>query len=243
MKLSAVAENLILQTAEQNPNTVVLLYCGGPVDMSSWIDKAAAVVWAGYAGEQGQYAVAEILAGKVNPSGKLTETFPTHWEDSPAAHTYLDPMKSRYSDGLLVGYRWYDMQEKSGVSPVRFPFGYGLSYSQFSYSALTVRRKGEGVELSFDVENTSSVAGAEVAQIYVREAHSYVFRPLKELKGFEKVYLSAGEKKKVSLTLDKNAFAFYSTALDRWVVRAGAFEIFVGASAEDIRLKAVVTMD
>jgi beta-glucosidase len=243
MKLSKELEQYILQTAAQNPHTVVVLNCGAAVDMTNWIDEVEAVLWAGYAGEQGQLAVADILTGKVNPSGKLTETFPIDDDAAPSAHTYIDQMKLRYDDGLLVGYRWYDMEERDGYSSVRFPFGYGLSYTQFAYSDLTLKRKGEEVEVSFDVKNIGSVAGAEVAQIYVREAHSCVFRPFKELKGFKKVYLAAGEKKRVTLSLDKRAFAFYSTALDRWTVNGGDYEIIVGASAEDIRLTASVKLD
>ena len=220
------------------------MFAGAPVDMSLWIDEVAAVVWAGYPGERGGRALANILTGKVNPSGRLTESFPFSQEDCPVVGGYRDAMKTLYSEGLLVGYRWYDAErEKENYGQTLFPFGYGLSYSKFEYSALAIEKAGEGVEVSFDIANVSQRAGAETAQIYVREVHSKVFRPFKELKGFEKIYLEAGEKKRLRITLDKNAFAFYSSALDKWTVNRGVFEIFVAANAEDIRLKGSVEIE
>lgn len=237
LRLPEDQENLILETAKQNPNTVVIVYCGAPVDMTAWIDSVSAVVWAGYPGERGQRALANILSGKVNPSGRLTETFPETLEAVPAKHTYRDAMKSLYSEGLLTGYRWYDAESaEGGCSSAFFPFGYGLTYSSFEYSELSVEPDGDGFAVSFDLTNVSETDGAEVAQVYVREVHSKVFRPYKELKGFEKVFLKAGETKRVKIKLGREAFAFYSVALDRWTVNSGAFEIFVAANAEDIRL-------
>ena len=244
MRLPAVQEEWILETAKQNANTIVIVFAGAPVDMSLWIDEVAAVVWAGYPGERGGRALANILTGKVNPSGRLTESFPFSQEDCPVVGGYRDAMKTLYSEGLLVGYRWYDAErEKENYGQTLFPFGYGLSYSKFEYSALAIEKAGEGVEVSFDIANVSQRAGAETAQINVREVHSKVFRPFKELKGFEKIYLEAGEKKRLRITLDKNAFAFYSSALDKWTVNRGVFEIFVAANAEDIRLKGSVEIE
>lgn len=244
MRLPVEQEEWILETAKQNANTIVVVFAGAPVDMGPWIDEVAAVVWAGYPGERGGCALANILSGKVNPSGRLTESFPFSQEDCPVLYGYRDAMKNVYSEGLLVGYRWYDAErEKGNYGQTLFPFGYGLSYSEFEYSALAVEKSGNGVEVSFDVANISERDGAETAQVYVREVHSKVFRPFKELKGFQKVYLEAGEKKRVRIVLDRNAFAFYSVAIDKWTVNKGVFEIFVAADSADIRLKETLEIE
>lgn len=244
MRLPVEQEEWILETAKQNANTIVVVFAGAPVDMGPWIDEVAAVVWAGYPGERGGCALANILSGKVNPSGRLTESFPFSQEDCPVLYGYRDAMKNVYSEGLLVGYRWYDAErEKGNYGQTLFPFGYGLSYSEFEYSALAVEKSGNGVEVSFDIANISERDGAETAQVYVREVHSKVFRPFKELKGFQKVYLEAGEKKRVRIVLDRNAFAFYSVAIDKWTVNKGVFEIFVAADSADIRLKETLEIE
>ena len=219
---------------------IVVVYAGSAIDMSEWIDLADAVVWAGYGGEFVNKAVAEVLTGAVNPSGKLTETFPLSLDDVPAENTYCDEAVMLYNEGLNVGYRYFDT---FGV-PVLFPFGYGLSYSEFRYSALEVQKTADGgAELSFDLENVSAVDGKEVAQVYVREITKEVYRPYKELKAFKKIFVAAGGKTRVKLALDRSAFAYYSVAKDAWTVKPGAFEILVGSSSADIRLSQKLIID
>ena len=211
--------------------------------MTAWIDRVAAIVWAGYPGESGVYALGKILVGKISPSGRLTQSFPKSAKEVPVLSTFRDSSRSVYSDGLLVGYRWYDMErELFDKSSVLFPFGYGLSYARFSYNSLSVETKENGTEVRFILENISSVNGAEVVQVYVREVHSKVFRPYKELKAFKKVFLSAGEKKEVVLNLERSAFAFYSVALDCWTVNPGVFEIIIASDANTVRLKTSIIL-
>ncbi len=238
MKLPWEDEMMIDQVASRNPNTVVVLRCGAAVDVSAWLDKVAAVVWAGYGGERGNEALADILLGKANPSGKLTETFARCYEDYPVAHTVRTHVINVYSEGLDVGYRYFDKWEDKVV----FPFGFGLSYSSFAYSNLQVEEESEGYRVRFWIENTSKVEGAEVAQLYVREVNPRVYRPVKELKGFAKVTVGAGEKRQVEIFVEKRAFGYYSTATDGWKTNAGAYEILVGKNTRDICLKATVTL-
>ena len=236
LKLDKRQEMLIVETAKQNSNTVVVMYCGAPVDMSAWIDKVNAVIWAGYPGEMGAYAIANIISGKVNPSGKLTESFPLTLEDSVAEYTHSDFMKVDYAEGLRVGYRYYDSENQNGLTTL-FPFGYGLSYSTFEYKNMSVEVGEQVVKVAFDITNTSQIDGAEVAQIYVREVHPKVYRPYKELKAFKKVSVGAGQTARVEVQLGVHAFEYYSVALDKWTHTPGSFEILVGASAENILLK------
>lgn len=236
MKLSDVHERVILDAAAANPNTVVVLFAGAPIDMSAWINEVAAVVWAGFPGERGDEAVANVLTGKVNPSGKLSETFPLCYEDTPAASAYIDGSVTRYEEGLDVGYRYYDTY---GVD-VLFPFGHGLSYSEFDYKNLTLKATGENLEVNFEIENGSGVDGKEIAQVYVRAMSSYVYRPYKELKGFAKSLVKAGKTEKVKIVLDKRAFEYWSSANDCWEVEDGIYEIIVAASVAEEKLKAKI---
>jgi len=229
---------LINELAKVNPNIVVSLHAGGGVRMEPWIGRAKAVVHLLYPGQAGGRAFAEIISGKVNPSAKLPFTIEKRWEDSPACGNYDETRKERkvyYREGIFVGYRGYDRKQ---VEPL-FPFGYGLSYTSFKYSDLQVAKgRGENpVELSFNITNTGSCEGAEVAQVYVRDNVSKEVRPLKELKGFEKVFLRPGETKRVSMKLDKDAFRYFSERKSDWVFEPGDFEIWVGASSRDIKLK------
>ena len=233
MRLSDVQERAILDTAAVNSNTVVVLFAGAPIDMSAWINEVAAVVWAGFPGERGDEAVANVLTGKVNPSGKLTETFPLCYEDSPVANGYLDGTVTRYEEGLDVGYRYYDTYNV----PVLFPFGYGLSYSTFEYKNLVLKTNGDGLDVSYEIENVSAIDGKEVSQIYVRAMDSYVYRPYKELKGFAKTLVKAGKTEKVTVKLDLRAFEYWSVGHDRWEVEDGIYEIIVAASVADEKLK------
>ena len=238
IKLSKEEEQAIHALAEVSEKLIVVVYAGAAIDMSDWIDEVDAVVWAGYGGEYVNKAVAEVLTGKVNPSGKLTETFPLSLDDVPSENAYCDEAVMLYSDGLNVGYRYFDT---FGV-PVLFPFGYGLSYSEFEYGNLTVEKDGESVKVAFDIENVSDVDGKEIAQVYVREVTKEVYRPYKELKAFKKVFVKAHGKARVELTLDRQAFAYYSVAKDGWTVKPGVFEIQVGKSVEQIEMRKKIAL-
>lgn len=216
--------------------TVVVVYAGSAIETESWIDYADAVIYAGYAGEYVNTAVAKILCGKVNPSGKLTETFPLSLDDVPAMHAYRDAACVRYTEGLDVGYRFFATHNV----PVAFPFGYGLSYAEFQYDDLRITGSGRNFKVGFSVKNTSNVDGATVAQIYVSELDKLVYRPIKELKAFKKVFLKAGQKVTVEVELDESAFAYYSTATDGWKVDSGLFEIQVCSDVETEELYDVI---
>ncbi|GAP06216.1 MAG TPA: beta-D-glucoside glucohydrolase [Anaerolinea thermolimosa] len=240
MRLPGPQDRLIEAVAQANPHTIVVLNAGSPVEMP-WADQVPAIVEAYYPGQEGGNAIARILLGEVNPSGKLTVTFPRRLEDTPAYINYPGGREVIYGEGIFVGYRYYD---KKDIQPL-FPFGHGLSYTTFEYRDLTLpqeARIGESVEVSVTVKNTGSIAGKEVVQLYVCDPESSLARPPKELKGFAKVALAPGESKTVKFTLDSRAFAFYDPYQSRWVVERGQFEILVGSSSRDIRLKASLTM-
>jgi len=229
-------EDLIRAVAKANPNTIVVVTSGAPVTMANWIGQVPAVLQAFYYGEEGGNAIADVLFGKISPSGKLPATFLKRWEDSPAYGHYPGDGKTvSYDEGIYVGYRWFD---KNNIEP-DFAFGHGLSYTSFKYSNLKlVPGKDDGIlTVRFDVENSGGRDGAEAAQVYTQDVESSVPRPAKELKGFEKVFLKAGEKKTVSIALDFNAFAFYDTSKRSWVAEKGEFKILVGSSSRDIRLQ------
>ena len=234
MRLPAVQERLILETAEENENTVVVLFAGAAVDMSRWVDSVAAVVYAGFPGMGGDAVLADLLTGARNFSGKTSETFPYALEDVPAAESFMSAGVTRYQEGLDVGYRYFATYDV----PVLFPFGHGLSYAAFEYSDLALQPMETGVRVSFAVENISDRDGAEAAQVYVHECAPLVYRPTRELKGFVKPAIRAGEKTIVDLMLPLRAFAHWSTSQDKWVVTDGVYEILIGASSEDIRLAA-----
>ena len=239
IKLSKEEETAVHALARASEKLIVVVYAGAAIDMSDWVDEADAVVWAGYGGEFVNKAVAEVLTGKVNPSGKLTETFPLSLEDVPSENAYRDEAVMVYSEGLNVGYRYFD----SFDVPVLFPFGFGLSYSEFRYGNLTVGKDGENIKVRFEIENVSDMDGKEAAQLYVREITKEVYRPYQELKVFKKVFVKAREKAAVEFVLDRSAFAYYSVAKDRWTVKPGVFEIRVGASVSDIRLTKKIVLN
>jgi len=212
-----------------------VLNAGGNVDMTSWIDKVPALLHAWYPGQEGGTALAQLLFGDVSPSGKLPMSFERRLEDGATRDSYgLKPGAHgvAYSEGVLLGYRHFD---RSSVRP-QFPFGFGLSYTTFQYGDLAVHRERDGVRVSFSVRNTGRRPGDEVAQVYVGDAHSRVPRPVKELKGFARVALKPGEKKAVSILLDRRAFAYYDTTGKQWTVEPGDFTIAVGSSSEKIEL-------
>ena len=245
-------DRLIEEVLKVNPNAVVVMVAGSPVQMSTWADKAKAIVWSWYAGMEGGNALAEVLFGDINPSGKLPETIPVRLEDSPA-HKYGEFGKKEsvtYKEGLFVGYRYFDTH---GVDP-HFCFGHGLSYTDFEYKNLdvTVLEKETGsnygsdddvqVTVKLSVKNIGSVDGAEVVQIYVADKEASLERPVHELKGFTKVFLKAGEEKEVSITLRQNAFGFYDPELKCFKAEPGEFEIQAASSSRDIRLTKAINL-
>ena len=232
--------DLINAVCAANKNTVVVLSGGAPVEMP-WANKPKAILNAYLGGEASGEAVANLLYGNVNPSGKLAETYPVKFSDNPSYFDFPGTKKSvEYRESVYVGYRYYD----TAALDVRYPFGFGLSYTSFEYSGLKVSKKKlkdtDTLEVSFKIKNTGGVAGAEIAQLYVKDVESTVFRPDKELKAFKKVFLAPGEEQEVTLTLDKRAFAYYNVNIADWHVESGKFSILVGASSRDIRLTAEV---
>ncbi|MFO7933443.1 MAG: glycoside hydrolase family 3 C-terminal domain-containing protein [Bacteroidales bacterium] len=224
---------LIRAVCNANPRTVVVLINGTPVAMP-WLERVPALLEAYYPGQEGGNAIANILFGKVNPSGKLPESFPLKLEDNPSYGNFPgDREKVNYEEGIYVGYRHYD---KEKIDPL-FPFGYGLSYTWFGYSGLRVEYTGDGCcRVSAAIENRGPVPGKEIVQLYIRDLQSTIDRPEKELKGFVKISLEPGEKKRVSIRLEREHFACFDPQLNRWVVEPGVFEIMVGSSSKDIRL-------
>jgi beta-glucosidase len=230
----------IQQVASVNKNVVVVLNAGGNVDMSKWLDQVPAVLHAWYPGQEGGTALGQILFGDFSPSGKLPATFERRWEENPTFHSYY-PQKGdkrvEYSEGIFMGYRGY---EKAGTKPL-FPFGYGLSYTTFTYSDLKIAPAAKGsaalLAVSFNVKNTGSRQGAEIAEVYVGDSHAPLPRPAKELKGFAKVSLRPGESKQITVLLDRRAFSFYDAAKHDWAIAPGEFGILVGSSSADIRLQ------
>jgi beta-glucosidase len=237
LHLPAGHNRLIEKIASAHEHVVVVLSNGAPVEMP-WIADVEAVLEGYLGGQAGGGALADILTGEVNPSGKLAETFPIHLADTPAQPFPGGPTTVEYRESLYVGYRWYDT---AGLD-VLFPFGHGLSYTSFDYSDLQLKQSDDSVNVSFKVKNTGKRAGKEIAQVYVRDIESTHFRPDKELKGFEKIELQPGEEIQVNLALDPRAFAYYDAGSQGWVVEPGAFEILIGASSRDIRLQATVAM-
>ena len=234
---------LINRVAAVQPNTIVVLHNGSPVEMP-WADQVKGIVEAYLSGQAVGAAVVDILFGKVNPSAKLPETFPYKLEDNPSYLYYLgEGDKVEYREGVFVGYRYYDTKKMD----VRFPFGYGLSYTTFAYSNLKLSaaqiKDTDTFTVSVDVTNTGSMAGKEVVQLYVSDVESTVIRPVKELKGFDKVDLQPGETKTVTFTLGKRAFAYWNTQIHDWHVESGEFRILVGKSSRDIQLEETVTVE
>ena len=234
---------LVEQVLKVNPNTVVVLSGGSSVEMP-WADKVPAILNMFLTGQAGGSAVCDILFGDVNPSGKLSETYPLALSDN-SSHNYFPgtPVSVEYREGVYVGYKYYDTANKQ----VAFPFGFGLSYTTFEYSDIKVSadniKDTDTVTVSFKIKNTGDVAGAEVAQLYVNDVESTIFRPVKELRGFKKVFLEPGEEKEVEIVLDKRAFAYYNVNIHDWHVESGEFKILVGASSRDIRLEASINVE
>jgi beta-glucosidase len=235
--------NLIKSVCAAQPNSVVILNNGAPVVMSEWIKAPAAVLEAWMMGQAGGGAIADVLYGRVNPCGRLAETFPLKLEDTPAYINFPgDKRTVHYGEGIFIGYRYYDTRQV----PVLFPFGYGLSYTTFSYKNPRLSAANfkdvDGVTVSVDVTNTGKLAGKEVVQVYVHDRKSSLLRPPKELKGFAKVALQPGETQTVSIQLDSRAFAYYHPAYRQWITEDGEFDILIGASSADIRCSESVSL-
>ncbi|HEY3994307.1 MAG TPA: glycoside hydrolase family 3 C-terminal domain-containing protein [Ktedonobacteraceae bacterium] len=233
---------LIEAVAAANKNTIVVLNTGSPIAMP-WLDQVAAVVEAWYPGQECGNAIADVLFGAVNPSGKLTETFPLRLQDNPAYLSYPgENGQVRYGEGIFVGYRYY---EKKQVKTL-FPFGFGLSYTTFNYDALSLSTPAIGpaetLSVSIDITNTGQRAGQEVVQIYIRDKAASVQRPEKELKAFAKVQLEAGERRTVTLSIGRDALAYYDILKRAWVAEAGEFEVLVGSSSQDIHATSTFTL-
>ncbi len=241
MQLPFGQNELIDALLKAHPNMVVVLEGGGPVDMTSFVERTKAIVQAWYPGIEGGNALAKIVFGEISPSGKLPMTFPKKLEDVPANKLGEYPGDGKtvnYKDDIWVGYRYYDTKK---VEPL-FPFGHGLSYTSFEYSDLKVQKNGQTVTVKLFVKNTGKMAGAEVVQVYVKDEKAAVERPEKELKGFSKLFLKAGEKKEVSLTLNPDAFKYYDEGKKQWVLEPGKFTIITGSSSKDLKLKADVEL-
>ena len=232
--IPAVQKQLLDAVTAANPNVVAVVSAGSVIE-TDWVEQCKAVVHGYLGGQAGAGAMLEVLTGWQNPCGKLAETIPLRYEDTPAARYFPGrKQNAEYREGLYVGYRYYETANKA----VRYPFGYGLSYTTFAYSDLKVNAD----KVTFTLANTGSVAGAEIAQLYVAKPDAAVFRPAKELKGFAKVFLKAGESKTVSIPLDDKTFRYWNVATDSWEVEGGSYQLLVGANVQDIRLTADITL-
>jgi beta-glucosidase len=236
-------DELINQIAAANKKTIVVMTSGGGVDMTAWIDHVPALLQAWYPGQEGGTAVAQLLFGDFNPSGRLPISIERRWEDNAVHDTYYPKdggKKVEYTEGVFVGYRHFD---KAPLKPL-FSFGYGLSYTSFAYKNLTISlpSSDQQVSVAFDVTNTGTRAGADIGEVFVGDRHAPVPRPVKELKGFAKVSLSPGETKNVTVKLDRRAFSYYDVKSHAWTVAPGDFDVFVARSAADIELTGKVTL-
>lgn len=236
-------DELIREMAAANKKTVVVVTSGGGFDTNGWLDRVPALIEAWYPGQEGGFALADILSGEANPSGRLPVSFERRWEDNPSHDSYYPQAgtnRVEYKNGIFVGYRGY---EHNGTKPL-FPFGYGLSYTTFKYSNLAIKPAAEAgsYEVSFDVTNTGTRAGADVAQVYVGEKNPKVTRPPKELKGFSRVNLAPGETTHVVVLLNPRAFSYYDVKAKQWKADSGDFDVLVGRSSEQIELNGKVTL-
>ena len=235
MRMPEGQTRLIDEICRANSNTVVILHAGSPVEMK-WEPAACAILHGYLGGQAGASAMLDIITGQACPGGKLAETYPYAYEDTPSAAYY--PAKEKGSEcreGLYMGYRYYDTVNKA----VRYPFGYGLSYTAFSYDDLKITRDG----ISFELTNTGYYDGAEVCQLYIGKKNQKIFAPARQLKGFAKVFLKAGETKRVSIGFDDKSFRYYNTKTSSWEIEGGSYEIYVGASVSDIRLTGSINIE
>jgi beta-glucosidase len=230
---------LISRISEVNKNTVVILSAGSPVTMP-WLDSVSAVLHTYLSGQAGSEAIVDVLFGVVNPSGKLAETYPKDITDTPCYATFAQPGRNAlYKESIFVGYRYYDTYDVD----VLFPFGFGLSYTTFSYSDLKIDGELPNLTVSFVIKNTGNVSGSEIAQLYVHHKNPTIFKPNRELKGFDKVFLEPSESTTISIPLDSRSFSYFNTDVNDWIIENGEYELQIGASLTDIRLKQTVSYD
>ncbi|HTM92250.1 MAG TPA: glycoside hydrolase family 3 C-terminal domain-containing protein [Flavisolibacter sp.] len=233
---------LIKAVVKANPKTIVVLIGGGAIDMSQWVNEVPGIIQAWYGGMEGGNALAKIVFGQVNPSGKLPMTFPKKLEDVLAhklgAYPGDEKKNEFYFDDIYIGYRYFDTHN---VEPL-YPFGFGLSYTTFVYSNLKVSVANKKATVTFTMRNSGKMAGADVAQVYVHQQKSSLARPQKELKGFQKVFLKPGESKTITITLDESAFQYFNDNINKWVSEKGAYDILVGNSSRNISLTASVRL-
>lgn len=234
MSLPSNQNTLVNEIYQVNQNIVVVLSGGSPVELP-WIDQCKGLIHGYLGGQAGADAMVDLLTGVVSPSGKLAETYPISYADTPNYHYFPGKEETaEYREGLYVGYRYYETVQK----PVRFPFGYGLSYTTFSYSDLTVTSE----QVQFTLTNTGNVAASEVSQLYVSCPNSKLFRPIRELKGFAKTYLEPGASTSVTISLDDKAFRYFNVQTEQWEIEGGTYQIEIGASCQDILLKASISV-
>ncbi len=240
LALPADQDKLIEEVSKANKNTIVVMITGAPVLMNGWINHVPGLLQAWFGGDEAGNAVADVLLGKHDPSGRLPMTFPVKWSDCSAYSSYKhQDSVSVYSDGIFVGYRWFD---KHNIKPL-FPFGYGLSYTKFSYSGLKITPVGDEYEVAFDVKNTGKVAGVEIPQLYVHDPNRAIESPVKELKKFYRVSLDPGQTALVKFMMKKSDFSHYDSAKDKWVTPPGTYDVLVGSSSRDIRLRGSLKFD
>lgn len=240
MSLPYGQDALIKALLEVNPNTVVVMLTGSPVDMTKWIDEAHTLVQTWYTGMEGGYALGEVLVGKVNPSGKLPITFPYHLEDCSVNKfgEYPGSDTVTYHEGVYVGYRYYNAYKV----PVLFEFGYGLSYTEFEYSDLHIEKQDDQFKVQFKLKNTGMLQGKEVAQLYIEKMVQTDEKTYRQLKGFEKVDLAPNEEKEVTFVLEPKDFMTYSTQEGKWIIDSNKFEITIGASVENVKLNWIINL-
>jgi len=244
-KLPLQQENLIREVLKAKKDFVVVLNAGGNVDISEWLHQVKGLVHAWYPGQEGSIAVAEILFGITNPSGKLPVSFEKRLEDNATFKSYYDDDNDKhvyFSEGIFLGYRHFDQKN---IEPL-YPFGFGLSYTTFEYAGIKSNKEkfkvNMPVEIKLTVKNTGKVDGAEIVELYVNDPVSALPRPPKELKAFSKVSLKAGESKEVKFTLNSDAFHYYNPDKKGWIVEPGDFNILIGSSSRDIRLKKKISI-
>ena len=235
LSMPAAHNELISRVAAANANTVVVLMCGAPVELP-WRDQVKSILLVYLGGQAVGHASVDLLTGQVSPSGKLPETWPLTLADTPAVNHFGDRAATQYRESIFAGYRWYDTARRE----VAYPFGHGLSYTDFQYENLVLTVLTDQVKVDLQVTNTGQVAGSEVVQLYVSPINSQVYRAEKELKGFEKIHLLPGETKQVQFTLSQRAFSYYDVGLKNWNVEPLSYRISVGGSSRDLRLSAEV---
>ena len=254
LRLPYHQDELITELLKVNPNMVIVMMAGNPVDMSAWINEAKSIVWMSYAGMEGGRALGEVLFGEVNPSGKLVMTMPKSLDQVPAMvfgdfpgralteeeHERMNAkLTETYREGVFVGYRYYDKYQ----IPVQFPFGHGLSYTTFAYGDMQVKElDGQTFKVQIPITNTGKLAGKETVELYVGETEVSPENPLKELKGFCKLSLAPGETKYAEFELTADAFRHFDEKTDAWKVIAGSYTIYIGSSVSDIRSVTTITV-